>query len=230
MQTTYIFFMIFALLVCIFAIVVIIHDMIVEKRIKKQDQQSATIAIDSDKISLGQNSTATFSISLITDEELIINKKENQTPETKENIIFSANTKQTLKEKYEALSSKEKCYYDEIVKRASNANGVRCYKNNTYEEYKIGARRIVRLTIKRDIIHCEFIIPNNVLQDIISENKIRIRQSATVVKVVDEESLNVVLTAIDVATKVIDDEKVYKKQLAKEKRRERRLVLTQTEE
>ena len=52
-------------------------------------------------------------------------------------VVFSA-TKETLQQKYDGLSDEMKSYYDQIVENASAVEGNRCFKNDRYEEYKIG--------------------------------------------------------------------------------------------
>jgi hypothetical protein len=95
-----------------------------------------------------------------------------------------------------------------------------------YEEYKIGSSRIVRLTIKRGIVHCEFMMQNTSFKNYVAENKISVRQSATVIKVTSDEVVQTIKDTIDIVVKAIGEEREFKKQLAKEKRRARRAEQT----
>lgn len=138
-------------------------------------------------------------------------------------VSFSASTGQTLEEKYMDLPAEQKRFYDDIIKYAAGKEGSRRYYNLRYEEYKIGSKRIVRLRIKRGVVYCEFMLTNSDFRNYISENKIPVKQSATVIKVVDAATVDAVKNSIDIAVQLIAEEKEYKKQLAREKRRQARL-------
>ena len=138
-------------------------------------------------------------------------------------VSFSASTGQTLEEKYMELSSEQKRFYDEIIKYAAGKEASRRYYNQRYEEYKIGSKRIVRLRIKRGVVYCEFMLTNSDFRNYISENKIPVKQAATVIKVVDVATVDAVKNSIDIAVQLIAEEKSYKKQLAREKRKQARL-------
>lgn len=143
--------------------------------------------------------------------------------ETEEGTVsFAASARQTLEEKYEELSAEQKGFYDEITQYAAEKEDSRRFKNLRYEEYKIGSKRIVRLRIKRGVVYCEFMLTNSDFRNYISENKIPVRQSATVIKVLDTATVGAVKNSIDIAVQSIQDEKAYKKQLAREKRKQAR--------
>ncbi|MBR2464138.1 MAG: hypothetical protein IKB41_01730 [Clostridia bacterium] len=137
-------------------------------------------------------------------------------------VSFSASTSQTLEEKYLELSSEQKRFYDDIIKYAAGKEASRRYYNQRYEEYKIGSKRIVRLRIKRGVVYCEFLLTNSDFRNYISENKIPVKQAATVIKVVDAATVDAVKNSIDIAVQLIEEEKAYKKQLAREKRKQAR--------
>ncbi len=137
-------------------------------------------------------------------------------------VTFSADKGQTLDDKYNALSSENKSIYDDIVKYAAAIEESKRFKNLRYEEYKIGSSRIVRLTIKRNIIHCEFMMHNSNFKNYIAENKVSVRQSATVIKVTGKEVVQTIKDTIDIVVKAIGEEREFKKQLAREKRRAKR--------
>ena len=137
-------------------------------------------------------------------------------------ISFSTGTQQTLEEKYLALSSEERGWYDEIIKYASAVEGSKRYYNARYEEYKVGKNRLVRLNIKRGVINCEFILHNSDFKNYVNENKITVKQSATVMLVEEAATVEAVKNSIDIVVAQIAEEKEYKKQRAKEKRKEAR--------
>lgn len=145
---------------------------------------------------------------------------EEPTPEIipEDAVVFSA-TRDTIDQRYEALPDEMKGYYDEIVKYAQVVEGNRRFKNDRYEEYKVGKNRIVRLLIKRGVIVCEFIIANSDLRNYMADNKLKIKQAATTMKVYDETTLQAAKNAVDIAVRAIEDEKQYKKEQARAKRR-----------
>ena len=137
-------------------------------------------------------------------------------------VSFSVDKGLTLDDKYNDLDSASKNRYDEIIKYASAVEGSKRFKNLRYEEYKIGSLRIVRMLIKRGIIVCEFMMQNASFKSYVSENKISVKQSATVIKVTDNETVQVIKDTIDIVVKAIAEEREFKKQLAREKRRAKR--------
>ena len=136
-------------------------------------------------------------------------------------VAFSAG-KQSLDEKYLVLSPEYKGYYDEIVRSAMAVDDSKRYKNAAYEEYKVGKNRLVRLKIKRGIVVCELVIPNLTFKNYISNNKVAMKQAPATIKVVDEASLNAVKDSIGIAVKAIEEERAYKKEQAKIRRKQKR--------
>lgn len=134
-------------------------------------------------------------------------------------ISFSAGQQKTLDEKYLELSQKERGWYDEIIKHAAIVEGSKRFKNARYEEYKVGKNRLVRMLIKRGIIHCEFILHNADFKNYVNENKISVRQSATTMRVENPETVEAAKNSIDIVVAAIAEEREYKKQLAREKRK-----------
>ena len=134
-------------------------------------------------------------------------------------ITFSAGQRQTLEEKYLDLSSEARGWYDEIIKYASVVDGSKRFKNVRYEEYKVGKNRLVRMLIKRGVIHCEFILPNSEFKNYVNENKISVKQAATTMRVENAATVDAVKNSIDIAVAAIAAEKEYKKQLARERRK-----------
>lgn len=150
-------------------------------------------------------------------------KEETESAEKVDDAVtFSSEKGQTLDEKYQALDDEMKNNYDQIINYASAVDGARKFKNLRYEEYKIGSLRIVRLLIKRGIVVCEFMMHNTDFKSYVSENKVSVKQSATVIKVTDSETVQVIKDTIDIVVKAIGEERDFKKQLAKEKRKAKR--------
>ena len=138
-------------------------------------------------------------------------------------VSFSAGgVKQTLDDKYLALSQEAKGYYDEIVKCANNVEGVKRFKNARYEEYKVGNSRIVRLLIKRETVIAEFIIQNSDFKSYVSENKVAVRPAPTVLKITNADMLKTACDSVAIVVKQIEAEKEAKRLEMLERRRERR--------
>lgn len=135
-----------------------------------------------------------------------------------DSVVFSA-TKETLAQKYDALSDEMKGYYDEIVNAAKAVEGNRCFKNDRYEEYKVGKNSIVRLLIKRGIIVCEFVIANSDLRNYMVDNKLKVKQAPTTLKVMDQATLEAAKQTMAIAVKQLEEERQYKKEQARAKRK-----------
>ncbi len=138
------------------------------------------------------------------------------------NVSFNSDKTVTIDDKYLELSSDFKTYYDEIIKYASAKEGSRRFKNARYEEYKVGKNRLVRMLIKRGVIVCEFLLPNTDLKNYIAENKVKIKSAPTVLKVLDASAVQIAKDSIDIAVKAIEDEKEFKRQQARERRKQAR--------
>lgn len=152
-------------------------------------------------------------------EEDVAATVEESKPEA--DVNFSTD-KLTLEEKYLKLPTELRAYYDEIVRYAMSIEGHKRYKSANYEEYKVGKNRIVRIRIKNDVITCELVVPNLDFRNYVSDNKIDVRQAATVIKVVDGASLEAVKGCMNIVLNEIEKEREYKKEQAKARRRERR--------
>ena len=134
-------------------------------------------------------------------------------------ISFSTTQRQTLEEKYLALSAQQRGWYDEIIKYAAMVEGSKRFKNVRYEEYKVGKNRLVRMLIKRNTVVCEFILHNSDFKNYISENKISVKQSATTMLVDSDATVEAVKNSIDIVVASIAEEKEHKKMLARERRK-----------
>ena len=135
-------------------------------------------------------------------------------------IIQSHNA--TLDEKFAKLSKEQKRFYNEIAAYAAAIEGNKRIKNDRYEEYKSGNNRLVRLLVKRDVIVCEYLMPNEDFKKYADGNKVRVKYAPMSLKVTDETSLQAAKDSIDIAKRIIEEEKLYKKELAKQRRREKR--------
>ena len=141
-------------------------------------------------------------------------------------VSFAAGQQQTLEEKYLELPAEARGWYDEIIRHASIVEGSKRFKNTRYEEYKLGNQRLVRMLIKRGIVHCEFILHNSDFKNYVNENKISVRQAATTMRIDNKETVEAAKNSIDIVVAAIAEEREYKKQLAREKRKAARELAT----
>ena len=153
-----------------------------------------------------------------------------QTVELSENTIAFSTSSTTLEERYLELSPECKGYYDEIVRCAMAVEGSKRYKNANTEEYKVGRNSLVKIKIRRGVIICELVIPNLTFKNYINDNKLAVRQAPAVIKVTDEASLSAVKDSIGIAVKAIEEEKAYKKEQAKLRRRQNYAAARETAE
>lgn len=130
----------------------------------------------------------------------------------------------TMEEKYATLSTEFKRYFDDIVRHALSKEGVKESKQSGAYVYKIASYKVLKMMIKRSEIVCEFtFIDRDVLNYAnTSGGEVKIKQSATAVRVTDALAVGVVKDGIDLVCTQIDADKEYKKELAREKRREKR--------
>lgn len=130
---------------------------------------------------------------------------------------------ETLRDKYLKLTEEQKRFYDEIVAHAASVGGNKRIVNTRYEEYKAGNNRLVRVLIKRGTVLCEYTMPDRNLKNYIRGSRVKVKYAPITLKVTDETALRAAKDSVDIAKKNIEDEKAYKKERAKQRRRERRV-------
>ena len=203
MKIALIIFMVLAGLVSIFALVVVIRDIVRERKNARQAE-----AVPAEPSAPPQA------------EELSVAAAELQEEPDENAVVFSAgDVQKTLDEKFQELDETQQRYYVEIVQYAMSKEGAKQFKNQRYEEYKIGKTRLVRLQIKRGFVVCEFILLNADFNNFIRDNKVRVKQSPTVLRVEDDAAVGIAKNSIDIAEKAALEESEYKKQQRREKRR-----------
>lgn len=180
-----------------------------------EEDGAATEAVVAEEV---EESTPVETAEEISAEEVTEADEATEAEVNGDSVTFSA-AKETLSQKYDALPDELKDYYGQIVATASAVEGNRCFKNDRYEEYKVGKNRIVRLLIKRGVIVCEFVIANNDLRNYMSDNKLKLKQAPTTLKVFDEATLAAAKATMEIAVKAIEDEKAYKKEQTRAKRK-----------
>lgn len=219
------------LIIGIFCVVVVARDIVNEERAKKNASEAATATpvvvyqpapapqqteepeVEEPKEEPAEEEPAT--------EETAVTEEVAEEAEDDGVVNFATGTK-TLDEKYLELTPEFKGYYDEIVRFANTVEGSKRYKNANYEEYKVGKNRLVRLKIKRETVICELVIPNLAFKNYVSENKVEVKQAPATIKVVDEATLSAVKDSMQIAINAIEEERAYKKEQAKLRRRQKK--------
>ena len=211
MDVVLIVFMVLAGIVCVFSVAVVVIDLVQQKRQASGTQEEELPAPPDPPVAEER------------EEELSASQPEEEQALPGENaIVFSASERKTLDEQFRELDERLQRYYVEIVQYAMAQEGSKQYKNVRYEEYKIRKTRLVRLQIKRGTVVCEFILLNEDFKNYIQDNKVRIRQAPTVLRVEDEAAVAIAKNSIDIAVRAAEDELEYKKQKRREKRRQAR--------
>ncbi len=198
METLIIIFVAIVLIIGLYCVIIVSFDVYDEIKAKKQAKANKEEVVEKK-------------------EEIESTKEEDENG----NVIFAAGT-ETLMEKYRTLSPEYKGYYDEIVKYAKGIKESKRFKKANYEEFRIGKRRFVRLKIRRGVIQCELMISNLTFKNYVSDNKVAVKQAPAVIKVTDEASVAAVKDSIEIAVRAIEEEKAYKKEQAKLRRKKQR--------
>lgn len=216
MYVLMIIFIVMALIIGVFSVAFVGREVVIEEK-ERRKQKNNSVSISEEE------NVATIETPIVNaaqaDEEIAVTLTETFSHEG--TVAFSTGS-QTLDEKYLELSPEYKGYYNEIVRYAMSVEGSKRYKNSVYEEYKVGKNRLVRLKIKRGIIVCELVISNLTFKNYISDNKVSVKQAPAIIKVTDEISLSAVKDSIGIAVKAIEEEKAYKKEQAKIRRKQKR--------
>lgn len=219
------------LIIGIFCVVVVTRDIVTEERAKKNASEAATATpVVVYQPAPAPQQTEEPEVEEPTEEPA---KEEPATEETAvteevaeeaedDGVVNFATGTKTLDEKYLDLTPEFKGYYDEIVRFANTVEGSKRYKNANYEEYKVGKNRLVRLKIKRETVICELVIPNLAFKNYVSENKVEVKQAPATIKVVDDATLSAVKDSMQIAINAIEEERAYKKEQAKLRRRQKR--------
>lgn len=135
-------------------------------------------------------------------------------------VVFSSE-KKSFEERFEDLPEDAKRWFKEISDYAAAIEGIRYRRSDRYDEYKLGSARIVRLAFKRgNTFACEFVFENNDFKDYTSRNNFAVKTGVTEMRILDETMVEAAKRSIDIALDAALKQKEYRKQLAKERRRQ----------
>ncbi len=234
LQAVIIIFMLFLCALCLFAVLVIARDIIMESTARRRREEERK------NIQVKENESPKYEPEIhvleIPAKEEPVSEPEDEVnaesepeldiprePKDDENsVTFSKSHNMTMESRYAALSSEFKGYFDEVVSHAMSKEGVKVNETTSYYDYKIGAKRVMRISIKRGEIVCEFTFIDRDFNTYARANNIKVKPSATSIRVTEASAVGVAKDGIDVVCAQIAEEKEYKKELARERRRERR--------
>ena len=257
LQAVVVVFMLFLCALCLFAVVVIVRDIIRENANAKRNRDADVEPVQKEPIQVVLQSMVSTSdqtsaptpvvevvspapvveevspapvveevcpapvVEEVVEPAVIADVAVTEAPENPDAVVFSK-VSLTMTEKYAMLSTEFKRYFDDIIRHALSKEGVSEFKRNSAYDYKLGSYRVLRITIKRGEIVCEFNFIERDFKNYASEASVKVKQLGTVVKVTETSAVGVVKDGIDLVVSQIAADKEYKKQLAREKRREKR--------
>ncbi len=206
-QIAVIVFILFLCILCFFAVMIVLRDIVSEnsknrkelKELKEQAKQKEEVKEE------------------VKDSE----PKEEDVEKINDGpVVFSSHIL-SMPDRYAMLSNEYKAYFDDIVRYVLTKKNAKEYKHNSYYTYKDASYRILRITIKRGEISCELYFVDREIKDYVEGSDVPVKQSATTVKINGAAAVGVVKDGIDLVCSQITSYKDYKKQLAREKRREK---------
>ena len=238
LQVVLVVFMLFLCLLCLFAVVVIVRDILRESaqaRREREEQQRCCQAIRQQPSASLPASTAQTELPqgdapnapqapLPVADDVMAQVAATQSVTTADdaNAVTFSRANLTLQDKYSALSTEFKRYFDDIVKHVLSKDGIKENKKDDSVSYKIGSYKVLKLTVKRGEITCSFHFINHNFNTYAADTNVKVKQAATVVRVLDAPSVGVVKDGVDLVCRQIEQDKVRKRALANEKRRQKR--------
>ncbi len=246
LQAVIIIFMLFLCALCLFAVLVIARDIIAEsgaRRRREEERRNIQAKevepLKCEPVAVAAPEAHVFELPAkeeeptsepeeeakeepVTEPEPIEEEPVAEAEEDGNSVTFSKSHNMTMKSRYAALSSEFKGYFDQVVRHAMSKDGVKVNETTSYYDYKIGAKRVMRISIKRGEIVCEFTFIDRDFNTYARANNIKVKPSATSIRVTEASAVGVAKDGIDVVCAQIAEEKEYKKELARERRRERR--------
>ena len=241
MDIAIIIFMILVVALCAFTVYVVIRDFLRERRRHEADEEEISEIVEA-KLEQLEGKRESQSVVM---QQLIIEQQSQQQQEPQPQpepsngkqitveeavvaipldeyegqIRFSADPKLSHKEKYRALDSVSRAWYDEIANYARAIDDIKSVITNGYEDFKLYAKKVIRFRIKKGTVICEFVIANTNFSRYISENKMSVKQAATSFKILEASDVGAAKDSIDIAVRTIREEKEEAKRRERERRR-----------
>ncbi len=215
--------MVFMSLLCLFAIFVIVRDIVLESIYRHKEKNTDSNSVPG-KIVLEVKNEPTVDKVIVKEEVETVDEStvevKTETVDDGNSVVFSS-TSLSLDEKLAMLSSEQKMFFNDIIKYALSKDDVKEIKTNNFYSYKIGSYQVLKLSIRRNEINCEFKFIDRDLINYTSNYKTKIKQQSTQIRVIEASDVGVVKDGIDLICRQIAVDKEYKKNLAREKRRQK---------
>ncbi len=136
-------------------------------------------------------------------------------------VIFTAD-RNTLWDKYAELTKEQRHYFDRIRDYANDKANIKCIEAKDYLTFKLLKDKLVRLRIRRDMVEAVFMLVSSSFKNTFSENDVKIREAATIIRVENDAYLEVALKTLDMQYDALVEERRLHKEAQKVKRREAR--------
>jgi len=134
-------------------------------------------------------------------------------------VVFD-NTKKTLWELYAELSPEQRGYFDKIRARAESKEKVRSSESKSAYTILYGRDKVVRLRIRRKAVEAVFFVTDSAFKRLKDGSDAKIKETATVIRVSNDEYLNLALETVDYKYGAINEERAAKKAERKKKKTE----------
>ncbi len=193
--------LVFACLMCLYSMVIVTLEIIKERKDKNTATSRTTPVV---------NNSVTETVI----EESIDDIEDVDSVKT---IRFN-DVVESFREKLKRLSKETKSYVKQLETKASSYEKVKVFEKKDYIEFRIGSNKLIKMKIKKDALLCEFILPNLDMKTFIKGNQSNVKVKPIVIKVIDEETLELALGSIQIAHDSILKEREMRKQLRKERR------------
>ena len=128
----------------------------------------------------------------------------------------------THSEKYADLDRESKSRYNEVVAYVCAIDGVKRKQNDKCEEFRYCSKRVVCMTIKKGVVCCEYSLVNDQFDKYISDNKLSVKQAATIIKLLSAKETEAAKNAVDISVETIRRYREEKHQRDLARRREAR--------
>lgn len=172
-------------------------------------------------------------VAATTVEETIISDGVEETEIAEEGVIggvaFNRDLK-TLWTKYAELSEEQRRYFDAIRNYANGKDGVKCIESKDYLTFKYGKDKVVRLRIRKDTTEAVFMLVASAFKQSFTENELKVKEAATIIRVENDAYLDGVLKTIDMQYDALIEERRIKREEQNAKRRQARRNKTETVE
>ncbi len=248
MENIFVAFMLLAGIVCLFAIVMVVIDLVKDKRhasaapaptatqnyilpdgtivagapvyVSAQAPiMAATVATAQTAVSAPVEPAVEEPVT----EETVEEDVEAVTEASDANGVWiNRNSDKTHMEKYAALTDELRARYDEIKAYALTQEDIVSRLGNRFEDFRIGKKQVVRMVIRREVLYCEYVILHEDLNTYIIENHVNIKRAPTSIKIDSSDAVTVAKNSIDIALKAIYAERAFRQEQQKKRRREAR--------